>query len=176
MSEDKQTFIDPKTGAEIESTKLAPWDSGLWTFIDPDTGEEIEITLLAVVLPVLVGYLGGCAMGLLVGLMVGLFRGWEYGALVGSSICIIWWVVGTIIRWVFGREIRQRIAHTQHRRRVLRAQDDQDVPDTALSRVQPPGDPQATDTALSLADSTDGADHLTGSIEEDTQAVVDDRP
>ena len=62
----------------------------------------------------------------------------------------------------------------QHRRRILRGQDDQDVPDTAISRAEPPGEPTPTDAALSLADSTEETEHLTSDVEtEDTETVVE---
>ena len=72
-----------------------------------------------------------------------------------------------LIRWT-----HDAIARTQHRRRILRSQDHQDVPDGALSRVQPSSEPQPTDAALSVADSLDEPGQLTVSEDIDDQVPV----
>ena len=71
-------------------------------------------------------------------------------------------------RW--NRWVHDEIARRQHfhRQRVRRSEEHQDVPDTALSRAQPPGDPTPTDAALSVADTPDEKDRLAASTEEAT--------
>ena len=161
MSEDKQMFTDPDTGQEIESTRLAR--GAVWVFL---------------------GLLSGLVSGLLCGLWGGLglvlVKGLGFGVLFGLVIGLRF----SFLKMERARSdnLRQRfhdtIARAQHRRRqrILRSQEHQDVPDGALSRAQPPGDPQATDAALSIADDPDEPGRLIVSIEEDIQVVVDDRP
>ena len=50
----------------------------------------------------------------------------------------------------------------------LLAQEHVNVPDGALSRAQPPGEPTPTDAALSVADTPEEKDHLTASAETST--------
>ena len=63
--------------------------------------------------------------------------------------------------------LRQRfhdtIARAQRRwrQRILRRKEHQDVPDTAISRAQPPGEPQPTDAALSITDDPEETARLT---------------
>ena len=71
-----------------------------------------------------------------------------------------------ISHWIY-----DAIARAQHRRhqRLFPNQEHSHVPDTALSRAQPPGEPTPTDAALSIADTPEETDHLTVGVEEDTE-------
>ena len=174
MGEDKQTFTDPKSGEVIESTWLARW------------GPQVSG-----------GFISGLVCGLLFALLFGLggevvryadeggqlwlgIGGLLFGlacAVIGAVGCGLFYSLvlpsmevvqnDRITRWA-----HDSIARTQHRRRILRSQEDQDVPDTALSHAQPPGEPQPTDAALSIADDPDEPGHLTVEIEEHTEDQV----
>ena len=169
MSKDKQTFTDPETGMEIESTWLARYVGGLLfgiirgMFLGVLLGMVIfmagayslrggGVTIFRILLLIK----GSIGVGLLAGIVGGVLGGISYSR--GTSKA--------------GDKLHDKIARAQHRRRILRAQDDQDVPDTAISRAQPPGEPQPTDAALSIADEPDETDHLTGEVEEDTEGEV----
>ena len=152
MSEDKLIFTDPKTGEEMESTWLARFGVVLvWAL------------------------LGGLAFGLLGGLLGRLMMDLVVGLVFGL-------VVGLIVELKGPRDHRisqwahDEIARRQHRRRqhILRIQNPTQVPDTALSRAQPPGEPIPIDAALSLADDHDEPNRLVSSTEDTIEAVVDD--
>ena len=130
MSEDKQTFTDPETGQEIESTWLARWGSVLFS------GTVVLVfSLLVYVLYRLP------TSGLYTGLLLALLA--------------VPHIVQRVRQLVFHMETARHnritrwahdgIARHQHRRRqrILRSRNDQDVPDTAISRAQPPGTPTA---------------------------------
>ena len=153
MSEDKQTFTDPDTGEEVESTWLARWIS-------------VPIGIL----------------------FIGLLTGLDY--LFSEKTSPPWWGLGLVLLYLLvtvlmppktverardypvNRWSHDAVARTQHRRRILRSQDDQAVPDTAISRAQPPGEPEPTDTALSIADDHDEPNRLTVS-EETAETTVE---
>ena len=170
MSYDKQTFVDPESGEEIESTWLARLVVG---------------SVWGLIIGVLFGVVIGLAVGVLWEAFSGVFWGVFWGVALGLATGLF---VAGLAAGMFGelRKVRgdllsrwthDGIARTQHvrRRRILRSQDDQDVPDTALSRAQPPGEPTPTDAALSIADEPDEPDRLT--VSEDTaETMVDDRP
>ena len=178
MSQDKQTFTDPHTGEEVESTRLARsvgrMVAGLWLMlIAALTGTSIYglIWLRAWRL------IPWPDLGLVTALAPFLFTG--VFAMMILFLCLRLIAILTdpgldIIRGDrHTRWIHDRIARTQHRQRILRSQEQQDVPDTAISRAQPPGEPQPTDAALSIADKTEEAEHLTASTtEEDTADQV----
>jgi len=71
-------------------------------------------------------------------------------------------------------KIHDNIARTQHfrRQRLLQAQEQQGVPDTALSRVKPPGEPTPTDAALSLADTPEEKARLAASTDTSAEEEV----
>ena len=184
MSEGKQTFTDTHTGEEVESTWLARglafaigmfprgrWAKGIY-------GLVIGVSLISAPLawinfkpsewpypfsPFTGWYVAGGV--LLIGMLVfGLLGAW-------ASFFRLATLLSPHIQ-----QTHDLIAQWQHRHRLLRSQEHHDVPDGALSRAQPPGDPQATDAALSIADDPDEPGRLIVSIEEDIQVVVDDRP
>lgn len=173
MSKDKQTFTDPKTGEEVESTWWARWGGGLLTGWGLGLIASLSLLLGSLISDhlglgkrdwgtdwgiVLWTWLAG---GLGVGLMVGLGFNW----LSNRKDPRDW-----LYRW--GHDV---IARSQHRRRILRSQEGQDVPATALSRAQPPGEPTPTDAALSVADEPDEPGRL--SVSEDTaETTVEQTP
>jgi len=126
------------------------------TFLDHHSKERMantkmereEVYLLIGLFAVLIfSLLGGMAAMLCMGLAMGLFEA-----------------------FIVTAPSQQR---RRRRKRILRSKKHQHVPDTAISRAQPPDDPQPTDAALSLTDNTEGADHLTvSSTEEDTEDEV----
>ena len=171
MSRDRQTFTDPKTGQEVKSTRLARWGAG------PVCGLIIGL-VQGLAYGLGHGLVGGLGHGLAIGLIHGLFGGLACAVLGAVAIGLYHAWVGpnmeafrrtSLIRWA-----HDHIARTQHRQRLLRSQEHVKVPDGAISRAQPPGEPEPTDAALSLADEPEETEHLPVSIEEDTQVVVDD--
>jgi hypothetical protein len=124
-----QTFTDPKTGEEIESTTLARWGAGL-----------------------VYGLLNGLLLGLIMGrqgLLPGLFAG-LFGVFLGGVVA---W--GYAVRHnPLTRRVHDRIARQQHfrRQRILRRQEFPHVPDGALSLAGPPGEPEPTAASLSRAE------------------------
>ena len=178
MGEDKQTFTDPETGQEIESTWLARYVGGLLfgiirgMFFGVLLGMVIfmagayslrrdlggDVTIFRILLMIKRSFGLSAGVGLLAGIVGGVLGGISYAR--GTSRA--------------GDKLHDNIARTQHRRRILHSQDDQDVPDTAISRAQPPGNPQPTDAALSIADDPEET-HLSVGVTEDAEAAVDDR-
>ena len=153
MGDDRQTFTDPETGEEVESTKLARWSIVFgW------------ILFGGVLFGLFAGFYGELTSGLGLGLFLSL--------LMGILMVLRLPNVKAVRSDLFHRSIHDPIARWQHRRRILRGQEHQAVPDTAISRAQPPGEPQATDAALSIADDHDEPGHLTVEIEEDTEDQV----
>ena len=128
---------------------------------DPNKRERIENTRVAQwAAYLLIGSFTVLLVGVLEGLVPGLFMG------------LAMWFFGVLI---FGS--RHQHQHRRRRRkRILRSKEHPHVPDTAISRAQPPGEPEPTDAALSIAGSADEPGHLTISIEDTTEVVVDDRP
>ena len=172
MSKDRQTFVDPETGEEIESTKLARTSPGL------------TVVLISVFNTVCIGVIylmsvqGGPA---------------EFPLKLLGWLCatLVFWLLATLFlmrnvpelkearKTRFSTWIHDSISRYQHRRRqrILRSQDDQAVPDTALSRAQPPGEPTPTDAALSIADEPDEPERLSVEVEEDTaETTVEQTP
>ena len=78
----------------------------------------------------------------------------------------------------WGQWAHDTIARRQHLRRkqrVLRSPEHQHVPDTALSRAQPPGEPQPTDAALSRTSSEEEEPlRLKTATEEEIAPVVEE--
>ena len=153
------------------------------TYTDPNTGEEVESTWLA---RGVAGLLFGVVFGLTVGLVTSLA---ELAGLGGGRWPGTYWLFMSIGLGLFGlllggfssvksvrgdhfNQIHDTIARTQHRRRILRSQEHQAVPDTAISRAQPPGEPQPNDAALSIADDPDEPARLSVEIEEHTEDQV----
>ena len=138
MSEDRQTFTDPQTGEEMESSWL-------------DRGVTVLASLLVGGLVGALSFwwqfgLPGVLLGVLFGMMVTSYIGW-----------ILW-----DLRRRYRVAKRDRLNgitdwdRLKHRRQwLLRSRDHENVPDGALSRAQSPGEPQPTDAALSLADTGD---------------------
>ena len=84
-------------------------------------------------------------------------------------------LLGLLIRWTHGAIIHHLHSHRLHyrsRQRILRSQDATQVPDSSLSRAQPPGEPTPTDTALSVADTTAKKERLAASTDTSTEAEV----
>ena len=174
MNEDRQMFVDPETDERIESTWLAREASGLirGMVVGPFVGVAIVVifVLVCVVIFGLHRVLANPSVSILLGMML-------CGAVAtGLTISLLTYNVKAARSNRFSRWAHDLISRVQHRRRqrVLRSQERHDIPNTAISRAQPPGEPVPTDTALSLADEPDEPSHLPVSIEEDTQAVVDD--
>ena len=161
MSENKQTFVDPKTGQKMESTWLARW------------GSQIGGVLISGVLIVLLsGLFGALECGLFPGLLMGPLFGLIF-VLIAGLFCTLRVPEMEVTRNdPFTRWAHDTIARRQYRQRILLSQDDQAVPDTALSRAQPPGEPTPTDAALSIADDHDEPNHLTVGATEDTEDQV----
>jgi len=161
VSKQKQTFIDPKTGEEIESTWLAQFSGGTLGSV---FGVVFGVTFSCV----------GIIMGATLSSYLCEWLNTEGPALIGIGLGVglgIW--LGFIVCREVDKGAHDTIARAQHRRRqrILRAQEHQDVPDTAMSRATPPGEPQPTDVALSVANSPDESNHLTVETE-NTEAVV----
>ena len=158
MSKDRQTFVDPKSAEEIESTGLARWIGGLLGVV------------FGVVLGVAFSMAGG-VLGMFPGVWIGGDWGMRLGGLlgIGLGICLGVWLFRRV-----DRGIHNSIARYQHFRRhqVLRSQEHQDVPDTAISRAQRPGEPQPTDAALSITNDPEEIERLTVEIEEHTEDQV----
>jgi hypothetical protein len=177
----KQTFRDPETGEEIESTALARGGTGL-----------------------VFGLIAGLVPSLIVGLAIGAKAGLDIGLTYGLATALSAGLAGVLgrgpFRWffiltfmypflkagslIFGQSLGQvgelvsptigglaaglfivliapfcqrmhdGIAQRQHihRQRILRQQEFSHVPDGALSRAQPPGEPEPTAASLSRAD------------------------
>ena len=178
---DKQTFVDPESGKEIESTGLAKIASMI---VRTMVGflKVMPVPILISVLSIrMLAVFSGRSPGI-VWELVGLFFMWlfvwlGYGVSWGLFVGVVSAIGGytDIVRDDrLAQPTHDRVARWQHRRRqrVLRAQEHQDVPDTALSRAQPPGEPVPTDTALSLADDPDEPSRLSVEIEEHTEDQV----
>ena len=159
------------------------------TFTDPQTGQKIKSTWQA-------RRVSWLAWGLLIGLCGGLLIGWfaeqslelagglGLGLFGGLGVGIVGGMVGTSMKATrrndFIRRVHDEIALAQHRRRQRVPPPNQTneewahVPNTAISRAQPPGEPQPTDAALSIADDHDEPSRLVSSTENTIEAVVDD--
>ena len=170
-------FQDPETGEEIDSTWLGRFAARSGCNMLLGLGMGLGMGLFAFSIAgwkgLFFGLLGGLGFGLcgalLNSLSVHLYgRGKWARFLAGGK----WgW---TLIEYERGNSgiadrIHDAVARAQHRRRqrILRSQEHQHVPDGALSRAQPPGEPEPTGAALSRTDRPDEAGHLAIGIEED---------
>jgi hypothetical protein len=152
MSKPKQTFTDPQTGEEIESTWLARWGGGLFSVLCA-SGLGIGLPL-----GLLFGLAAGWATGLLngllalvAGLVIGLVTGLPLGLLFGLYFLVA--DLDTVRYNPFCQRVHDGLARRQHlrRQRILRRQEFPHVPDGALSRAGPPGQPEPTAVSLSRA-------------------------
>ena len=171
MSQEKQTFVDPRTGEEMESTGLARVGVGL---------------IGGLIGGVIGGVIGGClgaALGqdrlalLLWGLAGGLFLGFVTGLLAGLKFGLgSWGRALEEVRWdPLDRRVHDGIARRQHARRERRhpPEDDAHVPAGAISRARPPGNPEPTSAALSRAAPSEGDKaRLAAEVEEETKDEV----
>jgi hypothetical protein len=133
------------------------------------------------------GWLGGLILGLAIGLggglVVGLDSGWGSGLAFGLTMGLIlglfcvrsgqWfgWGVGEFTRWVHDGIARQQHLRRQRllKRRLLE-QEWAGVPDGALSRARPAGEPEPTAASLSLAElPAEDKPYLTASVEATTE-------
>ena len=173
MNREKETFVDPKTGEEMESTWLARVGVGL---VGGLTGGMVG------------GLIGGgfgaalaegrfamLCLGLAGGLLLGLLTGLVYGLRFGLGP----WGrrLEEMRENTLDRRVHDVIARRQHffrrrRRRFLRG-DYPHVPDGALSRARRPGTPKPTRAALSRAEpSEEEKNRLTTGVEENTEDEV----
>lgn len=129
MSKPKQTFTDPKTGEEIESTALARWGGSLFV------GLTMGLTS---------GLLNWFEKGLIGGFIFGLISGLVYLA-IGET----WGRDHPFTRWIHDGIARQQHFHRQ---RILRRQEFPHVPNKALSRVKSLGQPEPDQASLSVAE------------------------
>jgi hypothetical protein len=141
MNKQKQTFTDPQTGEEIESTALARWGAGL---------------VVGLVLGLVFGLIFRLVAGLLIGPVFGLVGGsilWVFGILLASVLALFAWR-DTFRRDSLMGSVHDGIARQQHlrRQRILRRQEFSHVPDGALSRARPSGEPEPTSVSLSRAE------------------------
>lgn len=157
MSKKKQTFVDPKTGEEIESTIIARVGSivilvSVVALLYFTTLSVIRFQLWliwAVILTILVDSV----------LIIALGFGWRRD---DSCKLIHDWLA----RKQYSR--RQRIL-----KRKLLKEEWAGVPSRALSRAQPPGQPEPTDVSLSQAEkSSDEKPRLNVGVEETTGLEV----
>ena len=168
-SEKKQTFTDPRSGKEVESTKLARWGSAMVGCLGLSVlvvfGMQLKhllswgvVSTLSLMFIILLVIMLGAALvyALRIPKLEDARSDHTHGTLFSR------WAHDGIARWQHSR-----------RQRILRTQDPTHVPDTAISRAQPPGKPQPTDAALSIADDPEEIDHLSVSTtEEDTEDQV----
>jgi hypothetical protein len=165
MNQEKQTFVDPHTGEEMESTGLARVSVGLiggligglvGGLIGGGFGAALATDRWAMLL-------WGLAGGLLLGALTGLLVGLKFG--LGA-----WGRALEEVRWdPLDRRVHDSVARRQHarRQRGLRRRAYPHVPDGALSRARPPGTPQPTATALSRAEPPqEEKAHLATGVEE----------
>ena len=175
MSAGKLTFTYPATGETMESTPLTRWISG------PVAGLIMGL-VLGVVFGVVIGLVAGLTSGADNGLNQGLCAGLVIGLMGGVPLGFWAALFGGLIvseleearKDRFIRWVHDGIACAQHRwrQRILYSQYTTQVPDTALSRAQPPGEPQPTDAALSLADTPDEKERLAASTDNSTEGEV----
>ena len=119
-------------------------------FTDPDRGEGSELVWWLI---------GGLVGGLILWRQFGRLSGLHGALLIVLSSEIIGWLL-----WAF----RRRYGTTNQKR--LKGITAWEGLKHCRQRIHPSGEPQATDTALSLADSPDEAEHLT--VSEDTEDEV----
>lgn len=113
--------------------------------------------------------------GLVAALMGWLFLGFCVGLFVGLVFELLVWLG---VDLAYGRadpsfqRMHDGIARWQHlrRQRILRRQAFPHVPAAALSRADPSGKPEPTDTSLSLAEPQEEKPRLAGGVEEATAA------
>ncbi len=149
MSDKKQTFIDPKTGEEIESTWLA---LRLADFID------CQFISLAIAAFVGIFFLNRFGFVIL-----------KYIPVFIASGVVAWLKIGAIsARFIsqpheclLFRGVHDSIARAQHFRRQqllqrkLAEEEWRGVPDKALSQASLPGNPQPTDFSLARTGQSD---------------------
>ena len=171
MNREKQTFVDPQTGEEMESTRLARMGVG-WVggVVGGVTGG-------------MMGGVFGAALGeerlamLLLGLVGGLFLGSLTGLGYGLKFGLGSWSRGLeeVREPPLDRRIHDGIARRQHtrRQRLLRRGEYPHVPAGALSRARRVRDPEPTQTALSRTASPPGEKaRLTREVEENTKEEI----
>ena len=152
MSDRRQTFIDPKTGEEIESTKFARL--GLW----------LVLSILVIACDVLI--YASAKFGLVVLLIpIALF-----------IVFMVWKANDRDAMESYEKFVHDHIACWQHyrRKKLLRRKLAEEewagVPDNALTLVDRSTSPQATDVALSLADAPDEEkERLANAVEENPE-------
>ena len=184
MSEDKRTFIDTDTWEEVESSWLARRSSGLLFGL-------LYGLSLGFVVGLIIGPIFGLVIGLIFGLVDGLIAALLGGVVAGVALGLCGALIGVLVAVLIGgvmppevvrstrytRWVHDGIVRRQRRRhqRILRSQEHQDVPDTAISRAQPPGEPAPTDAALYMADEPEETEHLTVEVSEDTVETTVER-
>lgn len=139
MGRKKQTFLDPQTGEEIESTTLARWGAALAFRLYVGLGVGMCCGLG-------VGLLFGLLCGPLLGLFAGLVAGLHFGLVAGL-------VIGPGEAQIdpFPNQVHNWIARWQHlfRQRPHQPPLFPHVPDRALSRAQARTEPEPTAASLS---------------------------
>jgi hypothetical protein len=169
MSKRKPTFQDPKTGEEIESTALARWGAGL--AIGLAIGLVVGLVFGLSGWPVFELF-GALVFGLVLGLALGLVLGLVSGLAVGPTARPDG-RLDNVRNDLLSQRVHDGIARWQHlrRQRLLRQQEFPHVPDGALSRADPPGEPEPTQASLSLAKPPEeDAPRLTASVEAEMEA------
>jgi hypothetical protein len=179
MSKPKHTFTDLQTGEEIESTALARWVAGLgagwvaglglgffglvvWLICDlpktPLTG------LAAALVEMLVGVLGSV---LVIGSLIGLFIGLVCDLLVRLGVDLDYSRADEFYQRVHDHIARHQHFHRQRLlQRKLAEEEWAGVPDGALSRAQPSGEPEPTAAALSRSEAPEeAAPRLTAGVD-----------
>jgi hypothetical protein len=183
MRKPAQTFRDPQTGQEIESTALARW------------GARLAVTLVVLlILSPIFGLVGGlvCELGWCASLkVVGVVCVWVWVLVWVLFDGLVYELFGRLGDWLVGvlyKEVYDNIARRQHlrpqivrQRKRLRAErlfqqkrleaEWAGVPAGAISRAQPPGDPQPTAASLSRADGPkEGPPRLAAGVDAVTEA------
>jgi hypothetical protein len=170
MSKEKETFTDPQTGEEMESTGVARLVGRLTTGLGVGVGCGLffgvlygltiwglqwdlihwQFALSTVLLLVLFAGLGFGLFGmLLVGLAFGVVSGLSPGLLGNLNDLRS----TALFRW--GHDSIARQQHFRHQRRLQRKLFEEEwagVPAGAISRACPPGEPKPTPASLSLAE------------------------
>ena len=100
------------------------------------------------------------------------YLGQGYIVTAALTVLFVGWLGVLIGVLIFGSRPSHR---RQRRKRILRSKEHQHVPDTAISRAPPPGEPTPTDAALSRTDTTDEKERLTASTDHAAEAEVPTR-
>jgi len=156
MSKQKQTFTDPKTGEEIESTWLARLIGRLGFGLFFALGSMLVIRPGCVPSGVTkIGWDDVLIFGLMVGLFFILISGLDH-----------------VRNNLLSQRIHDGVALRQHfrRQRILRRQEYPHVPDEALSRAEQPREPEPTDASLSQTEvEEEKKSRLTEAVEEEAR-------